>query len=230
MFDDARAACEACGARTLELLDEARTVRGRALFAVSGGSTPRVMFEWMAAQHFDWKAIEIFWVDERCVAPDDAQSNYGMTKKALLDPIHTDSRQIHRIQGELPPVKAAAHYREEISKVFDLALGELPVFDVIQRGMGADAHTASLFPGSPLIEDRHHIASEMWVEKMKQDRVTLLPGVLEKARHTLCLTAGVEKKQALQDVLTGPEDLQKFPAQIGRASAIWYIDRAANGS
>jgi 6-phosphogluconolactonase len=185
------------------------------------------MFEWMAAQAFEWKAIEIFWVDERCVPPDDAQSNYRMTREALLDRIQIEPARIHRIKGELPPEQAAALYREDIWNTFDLSPSELPVFDIIQRGMGPDAHTASLFPGGPLIEDRTHVASDVWVEKMKQHRVTLLPGVLEKGRHTLCLATGLEKQQALRDVLSGPEDLKNFPAQIGRATAIWYVDRAA---
>lgn len=227
VFETPLAAAEACGARTLELLGAARSARGQASLAVSGGSTPRVMFEWMAAQSFDWSAVEIFWVDERCVPPEDAQSNYRMTRESLLDRIQIDPARIHRIKGELPPAQAAAIYCEDIRSTLHLASGELPVFDVIQRGMGPDGHTASLFPGGPLIGDRTHIALDVWVEKMKQHRVTLLPGVLEKGRTTLCLATGAEKKQALQAVLGGPEDLNNFPAQIGRAVDIWYVDSAA---
>jgi 6-phosphogluconolactonase len=227
IFENPRAAAEACGAETLQLLDQARSARGRAFLAISGGSTPRVMFEWMAAQMFDWESIELFWVDERCVPPDDSQSNYRMTREALLDRVKIEPARIHRIKGELPPAEAASLYRQDIESTFHLAPGELPVFDIIQRGMGPDAHTASLFPGERLIDDRTHIAADVWVEKMKQHRVTLLPGVLEKGRHTLCLATGAEKIQALKDVLTGPEDLHHFPCQIARTAALWYVDRAA---
>ncbi|HZL56741.1 MAG TPA: 6-phosphogluconolactonase, partial [Bryobacteraceae bacterium] len=180
-------AAEACGASIFELLAAARKERGTATLAVSGGSTPRIMFEWMAKQPFDWKGVDLFWVDERCVPMDDSQSNYRMTRESLLDRVPLVAGQIHRVKTELTPEEAAAHYIHDISDTFHLKPGELPSFDVLQRGMGPDRHTASLFPGEPLIGNKTGIAAVVWVEKFKQHRVTLLPGVLEKARHTLCL-------------------------------------------
>jgi 6-phosphogluconolactonase len=109
----------------------------------------------------------------------------------------------------------------------NLAPGELPVFDVIQRGMGPDAHTASLFPGEPLIADRTGIAAAVWVGKMKQHRVTLLPGVLSQAQHTLCLATGAEKADALLAVLRGPFDPLHAPSQIASPDTAWYIDKSA---
>jgi 6-phosphogluconolactonase len=108
-----------------------------------------------------------------------------------------------------------------------LAAGELPVFGVIQRGMGPDGHTASLFPGEPLIADRTGIATAVWVEKMTQHRVTLLPGVLEKARHTLCLATGAEKATALNAVLRGPSAPMQTPSQVASPDMAWYIDKDA---
>ena len=115
----------------------------------------------------------------------------------------------------------------DITRSFGLRPGELPVFDVLQRGMGPDTHTASLFPGEPLIEDRAGIAGLVWVEKFKQHRVTLLPGVLECARKTLCLVTGADKTDALVTVLRGERDPLHVPSQLSSPEMIWYLDRAA---
>jgi 6-phosphogluconolactonase len=220
---DARVAAEACGAEILTSLETARRTRRRATLAVSGGSTPRIMFEWMARQPFSWQDIELFWVDERCVPIDDAQSNYRMTRESLLDHIQMSPAQIHRVRTELPPAEAAAAYADEIRAV----LGDQPVFDVIQRGMGPDSHTASLFPGEPLIEDRTGIAASVWVNKFGQYRVTLLPGVLERARKTMNLVTGADKREALRDILHGPVDYSARPAMISSPEMIWYLDSAS---
>jgi len=220
-------AAEACGAEIFRLLNAARAARGSATLAISGGSTPRIMFEWMAKQTFDWNAIDLFWVDERCVPADDAQSNYRMTRESLLDHAPLAPIQIHRVKTELIPDEAAEAYIDDISRVFHLKPGELPVFDVLQRGMGPDRHTASLFPSEPLIENRTGIAAAVWVEKMKQHRVTLLPGVLERARRTLCLVTGPDKADGLRDVLFAPRDPLHIPSQISSAEMEWFVDAAA---
>ena len=131
------------------------------------------------------------------------------------------------MKTELIPDEAALDYIEEISRSFGLEPGELPVFDVIQRGMGPDAHTASLFPGEPLIENHTGIAAAVWVEKFHQHRVTLLPGVLEKARHTLCLVTGADKAEGLKKVLHGTRDPIHIPSQISSPNMIWFLDEAA---
>ncbi|HKD06806.1 MAG TPA: 6-phosphogluconolactonase [Bryobacteraceae bacterium] len=226
-FATAVEAAEACGAEIFRLLDAARVARGSATLAVSGGSTPRIMFEWMAKQTFDWNAIDLFWVDERCVPADDAQSNYRMTRESLLDHAPLAVTQIHRVKTELIPDEAAEAYIDDISHVFRLKPGELPAFDVLQRGMGPDRHTASLFPGEPLIQNRTGIAAAVWVEKMRQHRVTLLPGVLEKARHTLCLVTGPDKAEGLREVLSGPGDPLHIPSKISSAEMDWFVDLAA---
>jgi 6-phosphogluconolactonase len=220
-------AAEACGAEIFRLLEAARAARGSATLAVSGGSTPRIMFEWMAKQTFDWKTIDLFWVDERCVPADDAQSNYRMTRESLLDRISLSPGQIHRVKTELIPDEAAEAYIDDISRVFRLKPGELPAFDVLQRGMGPDRHTASLFPGEPLIQNHTGIAAAVWVEKLKQHRVTLLPGVLEKARRTLCLVTGADKAEGLQEVLNAPRDPLHIPSQISSPEMEWFVDEAA---
>jgi 6-phosphogluconolactonase len=112
-------------------------------------------------------------------------------------------------------------------RVFGLSDGELPVFDVIQRGMGPDMHTASLFPGEPLILNETDIAAAVWVEKMALHRVTLLPGVLERARQTLCLVSGADKAAALRSVMREPRDTVRMPARIASGEMAWYVDQTA---
>lgn len=231
-FDTPLAAAEACGDRTLEILAQARKERGIATLAVSGGSTPKLMFAHMAKSGFDWANVHIFQVDERCVPPDHPLNNFRMLKESLLDSIAVDQSQIHRVKGELPREQGAELYLDDIRRSFQLSGNALPVFDVVQRGMGPDAHTASLFPGEPLIGDRSGIAAAVdvdkpYIDKAMRYRVTLLPGVLEIARHTLCLATGADKAEALHKVLRGPRDPFQFPSQIASQDMVWYIDKAA---
>jgi 6-phosphogluconolactonase len=230
-FDTPLEAAAACGDRILEILDQARRERGTATLAVSGGSTPRLMFQAMVKRGFDWSNVQIFQVDERCVPPDNELSNFRMIRESLLidaqNAVRIAESQFHRMGGELVPEDAARLYADDIRRSFHLNPGELPVFDAIQRGMGPDGHTASLFPGEPLIADHSLIAAAVYVEKFKQHRITLLPGVLEGARHTLCLATGEEKAEALVKVLKGPLDVMHVPSQIASLNTAWYIDSSA---
>ncbi len=218
-----------CSQYILSLLADASSKQERVTFAISGGSTPKLLFADMAKAKFDWTKIHFFWVDERCVPPDDDESNFKLARETLLAPAHIAQANIHRVLGELPPVEGAKRYLDEITGFFQLSPGELPVFDVLHRGMGPDAHTASLFPGSPLVADRTGIATSVWVEKMKNHRVTLLPGVLLAARHSVLQVAGDDKAAPLKDVLEAPEDFLKYPCQIASRDerAVWFLDRAA---
>jgi 6-phosphogluconolactonase len=227
VFDTAQAAAEACGADIFALLEKARSERGVAHLAVSGGSTPRIMFEWMSRQGFDWRDVHLFWVDERCVPIDDSQSNFRMTRESLLDNIHLAPERIHRVETEFTPEEATARYVADLTRTFGLRPGEFPVFDVLQRGMGPDMHTASLFPGEPLINDTNGIAGLVWVEKFRQHRVTLLRGTLERARKTLCLVTGADKTDPLVTVLRGEGDPLHVPSKISSPEMVWYLDRVA---
>ncbi len=222
-------AADECARDILSTLAETVKTRDRGTIAISGGNTPRLLFSRMAQTAFDWFKIHFFWVDERCVPPDDKQSNYKLANETLLAPAQIPAANIHRICGELPPQEASQRYNREIKSFFNLSDGELPIFDVLHRGMGPDAHTASLFPGTPLVNDRQGIATNVWVEKMKMDRITLLPGVLLAARHTVLQVAGDDKANALREVLKSPEDFTKYPCQIASRDerATWFLDRAA---
>jgi 6-phosphogluconolactonase len=198
----------------------------RATLAISGGSTPKLLFAEMARATFDWSKVHIFWVDERCVPPTDSQSNFKLANETLLAPAKIPASNIHRVYGELPPEEGAAHYVAELKTFFG---PQIPMFDVLHRGMGPDAHTASLFPGEPLIADRTGSAAHVWVEKMKIYRVTLLPGVLLAAKNTVLQVSGDEKAVAVRQVLKEPEDYFRYPCQIASrdGNAVWFLDRPA---
>jgi 6-phosphogluconolactonase len=227
-FPDAEAAATACAQQILDWLREALDSRKLASFAISGGSSPRRMFEIFARTHFEWERVHLFWVDERAVPPSDAQSNFKFAQDSWLKPGNFPASNIHRVLAELDPADAAQRYVADIQRFFGLTAGELPHFDVVHRGMGPDAHTASLFPGEPLIEDRSGIAAAVWVEKFKQWRITLLPGVLMAAGHTALLVAGGDKTAALSSVLHQPFDPLRYPAQIASGQGtVWFVDTAA---
>jgi 6-phosphogluconolactonase len=227
---DARSAAEACAQHLRARLEEALAGREYATLAVSGGATPKLMFEALAGSRFDWNKIHLFWVDERAVPPTDPNSNYRMVAESFLMPAKFPPRNVHRIHGEFRPEVAARCYATEIRDFFGLEEGETPHFDVIHRGVGADGHTASLFPGEPLLEDREGIAAAVYVEKLAQWRITLLPGVLLAAKHTVVLATGADKAEAVRAVFHESYDSRRYPAQMappqGRGVA-WFLDRAA---
>jgi 6-phosphogluconolactonase len=203
---------------------------GDVTFAISGGSTPKPMFAEFVKARFDWSRVQLFWVDERAVPPEHADSNYRMADEHLIGPARIPHRNVHRIHSELPAPRAARHYEQEIREVFRLEPGEIPHFDVIHLGVGADAHTASLFPGEPLIEDREKIVAAVNVKKLSAMRITLLPGVLLSARHTAVLVSGQDKAEPMREILQGRYDPANFPAQIvahHSRRATWFLDQDA---
>lgn len=228
--EDAQGAADACARYILDGLTQTLKSRTRATLAISGGSTPRHLFANLAKSGFDWSNVHFFWVDERCVPPTDDQSNFKMANETLLTAAEISKNNIHRIHGELLPDEAAARYIEEITRFFSLENHQLPSFDIIHRGVGPDAHTASLFPGEPLIDNRTGIAAAVWVEKLRSHRVTLLPGVLMAAQRTVIEAIGEDKADAVHNVLKGPEDPHRYPCQIAARdsdSAMWFLDKAA---
>lgn len=229
-YASADLAAEACSRQIFTRLEEALAGKGKATLAVSGGSTPKLLFAHMSKMPFDWRDVHLFWVDERNVPPTDSESNYRLAEEHFIQPAHFPDRNVHRIQGELRPDVAAEHYVQEIEEFFDLGEGALPHFDVVHLGMGPDAHTASLFPGEPLINDRSQIAGSVYVEKFGKWRVTLLPGCLLAARHVVVLLAGADKTEALKNVLDAPYDPMRYPAQIVSHHSrhqTWFMDDAA---
>lgn len=222
VLESPAAAAAACGGYILSRLDAALAARGQAALAISGGSSPRPMFEGWTKSGFDWGRVAIYWVDERGVPPDDPQSNYRFAREAFLDPAGVPGASIHRIEGELAPQEAARRYREVLAAV--------DRFDVIHLGMGQDAHTASLFPGEPLLADRSGDVAAVFVPKFGQWRITLLPARILAARSIAVLATGADKATALRAVWEGDPDTARYPAQILRQAAgdvAWFVDAAA---
>jgi 6-phosphogluconolactonase len=227
------AAAEACGANILSRLQAALQTKGHATLAVSGGTSPKAMFEFMARSDLDWSRVHLFWVDERAVPPDHEQSNHRLVNECLIQPARLAGTNVHRVLAELPPREAASRYRRELLECAELTTDGNPRFDVVHLGMGADAHTASLFPGEPLIDDREGLAAEVYVEKIPQWRITLLPRVLLAAHHVALLVTGQDKESALKQVFEADYDPKRFPAQLiayQSTVAAWFFDRAAVGS
>jgi 6-phosphogluconolactonase len=231
-YPDSRTAAEHSARHILMLLENVLAGQDLASLAISGGSTPKLLFEELVKSRFKWERVHLFWVDERSVPPTDPESNYKLAEDFLIAPARIPKRNVHRIQGEIIPERGAEHYTDEIRRFFRLEEeGEMPHFDIVQQGMGPDAHTASLFPGDPLIEDREGIAAAVVAPKPPPKRVTLLPGVLLAAHHTVFLVCGDDKATAVRAVFQDDYDPKLLPAQVvshhGR-SVTWFLDEAAS--
>jgi 6-phosphogluconolactonase len=203
-----------------ELVGETVANRGRARIAVSGGSTPGKTFEMLADPNLPWRArmpwekVDIFWVDERAVDPESAQSNYRMTREALLDHVPLKPCQIHRIEGELEPEVAAARYESELRDTFRLEGAESPRFDLVALGMGDDGHTASLFPYTAAIHELGRLVAANHVPQKETWRVTLTWPVINHASSVFFLIGGADKAAVLKEVLMGPWDPERLPSQL----------------
>ena len=196
------------------------SARGVARVAISGGTTPKAMFALLAAEPFafqiPWDKLDLFWVDERCVPPDNADSNYRMTREALLSKVPLPADRIHRMEGELTPEVAAARYESTIRNAFRLEGAETPTFDLILLGMGDDGHTASLFPHTEGLNDLTHIVIANHVPQKDTWRITLTSPVLNQGREVAFLIEGAAKAQVLHDVFLGPFQPDTYPSQIIR--------------
>jgi 6-phosphogluconolactonase len=204
----------------------AAAARGKARIAVSGGRTPKNTFAMLAdpsaqyREQIPWEKLELYWVDERCVPPDHPDSNYRMTREAMLDQVPLSPPQIFRVQGELEPDEAAAKYESAIRQSFRLEGAEMPVFDMLELGMGPDGHTASLFPHTDGLHELMRVAIANHVPQQKETwRVTLTSPVINRARDVFFLIEGAEKVAALKAVFTGAYDPETYPSQLIRPAS-----------
>jgi 6-phosphogluconolactonase len=203
--------------------------------ALSGGSTPVRLFRLLAAEPYrdriPWDGVHLFWGDERTVPPDHPDSNFGAADEALLSKLELPRANVHRIHGEhRDPHEAAADYEAELRRHFGLAHGEFPSFDLVYLGMGADGHTASLFPGSEALEERRRLVVAHWVERLGAHRITLTCPTFNSASCVLLLVTGEEKAETLREVLEGPAEPPRYPVQLIRPESgelHWYVDKGA---
>ena len=209
----------------LKELQSAIAKRGRARIALSGGTTPKEIFALLANEQdryrnaIDWSAVEIFWVDERCVPPTDAESNYRMTRESLLDRVPIPQSQVFRMEAELEPEVAASRYESLLRNHFRLEGAESPSFDVVMLGLGADGHTASLFPGTAAVDEFGRLVVANHVPQKNCWRITLTWPVINQARNVAFLIAGADKAGPLQTLVKGPYNPDQQPSQLIRPAS-----------
>ncbi|MBV8116590.1 MAG: 6-phosphogluconolactonase [Candidatus Eremiobacteraeota bacterium] len=232
ILPDAAAVARALADLFVDVGLAAQADRGSFHVALSGGNTPRAAYELLGAEsmaeQLSWSDVFVYFGDERCVPPDDEQSNYRMTERAFLEFVPIPPANVHRIRGEIEPAAAAAEYAE----VLRTDLGNPPCFDLVLLGLGPDGHTASLFPGTPPDTDNDALVRAAYSESQAMWRVTITPKVINAARTVAFAVEGVEKTAILATVLEGPRDPTKYPAQIvapESGNLVWLVDELAAG-
>jgi 6-phosphogluconolactonase len=234
-YPDAHSLAHAAGEHFIAVAAEAIAARGQFSVALSGGSTPRPLYEHLAreelASRLPWSSVHVFWGDERCVPPDHPDSNYAMARETLLDHVPIPRSNVHRIRGEMDPAEAAAVYERTLRRFFGPSPEpEIRTFDLALLGMGTDGHTASLFPGSELLEEPSRWAAAHHADRGRGWRITLTPAAINASRHVTFVVSGAGKAAILQRVLAGPRKHGLLPAQIivpKSGQLLWLLDSAA---
>ncbi len=213
----------------VRFLSEAIQLRGMATLCLSGGSTPKAVYELLAGEHsLDWTKVHFFWGDERCVPPSHTDSNFFMATNAFLQKLSIPQSNIHRIEAERPPTEAAEQYESELRTFFGLRESEMPRFDVTLLGLGEDGHTASLFPGTTILNETQRLVAEVYVEKFKAYRISLTYPVLNNSGVIMFLVSGSGKASILHEILEGEPG--RYPAQYVQpadGTLYWLIDEDA---
>ena len=218
--DLARAAAQLFVARSSEAVAQ----RGVSTIALSGGSTPKLLYQLLAdpnesfREQVPWPRIHFFWTDERHVPPDHPESNYRMANEAMLAHVPVTSDNVHRVMSENPNAAEAAEQYE---------LAVPPRFDLILLGLGTDGHTASIFPGSKVLHETKRLVAAPWVEELKSYRITMTLPLINNASSVVFLVSGTEKAEIVREVLGGSK---RYPAQKVRPTngeLIWMLDREA---
>jgi 6-phosphogluconolactonase len=233
VLDDAQALYVHAAEEITHYAGDAICTHGEFTFCLTGGSTPAATYELLAtrfALSVDWKEVQFFWGDERCVPPDDEASNYGMANRAMLSKLALRPEQVHRIRGEEPPDAAARAYEMELSAFFRLDEGGLPRFNLVLLGLGENSHVASLFPHDPAIHETSRLAIGVEVDAPQRHRVSLTAPVFNHAARVMFVVSGVKKADAVRNILEGPRDADQLPAQIiapTDGELLWLLDKEA---
>jgi 6-phosphogluconolactonase len=232
IFDDAEEVARAAAERFVELARHAIDATGHFSVALAGGSTPKRTFQLLASDEFksrvDWPKVHVFFGDERCVPPTDANSNYRMADEALLSHVSIPSQNIHRMVGEGDAAANARLYEDELQTFFSGM--SWPRFDLLLLGMGDDGHTASLFPGTPALKEQRAWVVANWVEKLNAFRITLTAPAINHAAHVIFLVTGAGKADRIAEVTGGTREPERLPSQLiqpENGTLEWYLDRAA---
>lgn len=225
---------DAAAEEVIKATNEAVASRGRFAIALSGGSTPKSLYNLLATNArtvLPWDKMFFFWGDERHVPPTDPESNYRMTDEAMLAKVPVPPGNVFRIPAENPDAAAVAEdYEKTLRKFFKVEPGSVPRFDLILLGLGPDGHTASLFPGTAALKEKSRLVVANWVEKLKTHRLSLTLPVLNAARCVAFLVSGTDKASVLKTVLEEDAPGEQYPAKLVRPSdgnLVWLLDRAA---
>ena len=209
------------------------TKKGNLTIALSGGNTPKSLFKYMATNHaedIDWTKIKFFWSDERCVWPDDDDSNYKMAKENLFDLVSVPAENIFRIRGENDPYKEARSYEELLLNELEMVNGT-PQFDLVMLGMGEDGHTASIFPHEMNLWNSSNMCVVASHPKTRQRRISLSGQTINGAKNVAFLVTGAPKNKIVQAVIEDNEKAHdKYPAakvQPVSGNLIWFLDEYA---
>jgi 6-phosphogluconolactonase len=210
--DDAEAASEIAAERMATAISGARAARGEAHVALAGGETPRRAYELLGPLVGDWSGVHLWFGDERCVPPDDPESNYRLVRETLLAGADIPEEQVHRISGERPPAEAAAAYEDELRRLVPAGDAGLPALDLAFLGLGRDGHTASLFPDDRALGRDDALCFPVRGAKPPPNRITLSLPLLRAARSVLVLATGEGKRRAVASVRAGPS--RSTPASL----------------
>lgn len=234
VYPDADLLKRAAAEHIITLCEASINAQGYFCIALSGGSTPKTVYELLTdnafSRYMDWEHTHVFWGDERCIPPDHAESNYRMARLALLDSVPLPVTNIHRMKGEIDPAQAAADYEHMLRQFFARRRDGGVRFDLVLLGMGDDGHTASLFPGTAALEETERLVVENYVEKLDAWRLTLTAAAINAADRVTFLVSGKSKAETLQQVLEGPEQRYELPAQLIQPTSgnlLWLLDEPA---
>jgi 6-phosphogluconolactonase len=231
IFPDEESLSRAAADLFLVLSREAIASRGRFSAALSGGSTPRHLYELLGEKSYrdaiDWRRVHVFWVDERCVPRDHRESNFRLAFDTFLSIVPLPTENIHRIKGEEGPDRAAREYEDDVRTFFGTS--GMPTFDLIILGVGEDGHTASLFPDSSLLNERVRLAMPVRREKLVPDRVTLTLPVMNNAARVLVLATGEKKAEVVREILEGSGNTRRPAGLVRPVHGVlqWLIDKKA---
>lgn len=216
----------------VQVANESISMKGKFSVALSGGSSPKKLYEMLASTYhdkIDWEKVHFFFGDERYVPQTDRDSNFLMVKNALFVPLMIDYANVYPVDTSLPPAEAAAKYEEAIEDYF----GDEDIsFDLILLGLGDNSHTASLFPHTPVLHERTPGVNEVFLPDQKVFRITLNAPMINEARHIAFLVYGEGKAEAVHHVLEDDEDIEEYPAQLIEpivGEIQWFLDEAAAG-
>ena len=207
------------------------TARGRFSVALSGGSSPKKLYELLASEAYrnqvPWAEVYFFFGDERDVPATDPQSNFLMAKIALLDPLSIPPAHVFGVNTALPPAEAAQAYTEAIQDFFS---SQAPRLDLVLLGLGDNSHTASLFPHTAVLHVATASAEEVFVKELQAHRITLTAPLINQAHAVAFLVYGADKSAAVQSVINGARNVEEYPAQLitpTEGELHWFLDEAA---